>query len=70
MLFNQNGSFPQPQASCLTSLREWATTSMMHDIFFCPIHAFEQVIIPRIDARLICVPGPFVGLKWRTRLAP
>jgi len=43
---------------------------MLFSIHFCPIRAFEEMIIPRADARLICAPGPFVGLKWRTRLAP
>jgi hypothetical protein len=49
---------------------EWANKSMVLGICIHPTHSFEEIIIPRTDARLICVPGPFVGLRRRTRLAP
>ena len=49
---------------------EWASQSMVLGIYMRPTISYEEIIIPRTDARLICVPGPFVGLRRRTRLAP
>ncbi len=43
---------------------------MVLGIYIRPTYSFEEIIVPRTDARLICVPGAFVGLRRRTRLAP
>ena len=56
--------------SIICPFSEWAEQSMVLGICIRPTHYFEEITIPRPDAPLICVPGPFVGLRRRTRLAP